>query len=340
MAFRALVDAPGLHHSSRVPALKIFCDARLDAEALERLRAGLAPHELLLAREPGHVLNVNAPDATIAAADVALGQPAVESVLGAPRLRWVHVTSASVTRYDTPAFRSAAAQRGLLLTNSSTVYAEACAEHAFAFLLAQARQLPRALRSRAAGGSPEWTALRGAMARLRGGRVVILGYGAIARRLVELLAPFAMAITAMRRHPRGDEGAPAVAPDDLAPALAVADHVINILPHNAESEHFVSRERLAQMKRGAVFYNIGRGATVDQDALAASLHAGHLAAAWLDVTEPEPLPEGHVLWAAPNCYITPHVAGGYPGELLVLVDHFLDNLRRYENGSPLKDRVM
>jgi len=94
------------------------------------------------------------------------------------------------------------------------------------------------------------------------------------------------------------------------------------------------------MKKGAVLYNIGRGATVDQEALLAALTSGHLAAAWLDVTEPEPLPSGHPLLKVPNFFITPHIAGGHRNELQMLVRHFLKNLPLFLEGAPLQDRVM
>ena len=113
-------------------------------------------------------------------------------------------------RYDTPEFRALVKERGLIVTNSSSVYAAACAEHVFAFMLAQSRMLPQALRSQAANGAPEYFQLRADSVSLRGQSMVILGFGGIATELVKLLAPFEMNITAMRRHPRGDEGFPTV----------------------------------------------------------------------------------------------------------------------------------
>jgi len=324
-----------------MPNLRIFCDSQFNAAALRLLEDGITPHELLVPQRRGDsVLSVAPSDSAIFQADIAFGQPSVETVLKAGRLRWLQITSAGFTRYDTPEFRAAAAARGLIVTNSSSVYAEACAEHVFAFMLAQARQLPLALKTRCAGGSAPWIELRNASGCLKGQQVVILGYGTIAARLVEMLAPFHMKITAMRRHPRGDEGVSTVTPEDLAGALSTADHVINILPDNPASARFVSKERLGQMKRGAIFYNIGRGTTVDQEALAESLQAGRLAAAWLDVTDPEPLPEDHPLWIAPHCFITPHTAGGHQNESGTLVRHFLDNLQRFVDGSPLCDRII
>jgi phosphoglycerate dehydrogenase-like enzyme len=149
-----------------------------------------------------------------------------------------------------------------------------------------------------------------------------------------------MNITAMRRNPRGDEPVATLAPDAIDAPLAAADHVINILPDNPASVNFIDAARLGRMKPGVVLHNIGRGTSVDQDALLAALRSGHVSAAWLDVTDPEPLPAGHPLRAEARCHITPHTAGGHGDESGTLVRHFLANLRRYESGQPLRDRIM
>jgi phosphoglycerate dehydrogenase-like enzyme len=321
--------------------LCIFCDAPLSDSARQLLKQGVASHQLVFPqRAAGSVLAPSEGDPAVSAADVAFGQPEIATVMESERLRWLHLTSAGYTRYDTPHFRSWAQARGVIVTNSSDVYAEACAEHVFAFMLAQARLLPQGLGVRCENGSPVWTRLREGSALLRGQSAVILGFGAIAARLLQLLSPFEMKVIAMRRKPRGDEKVTIVTPDNLRDALAAADHVINILPDNADSAGFISAERLGWMKSGAIFYNIGRGTTVDQQALVEALQTGHLGAAWLDVTDPEPLPEDHPLWKTPNCHITPHTAGGHQNESGTLVRHFLENFRRFLADIPLRDRIM
>ncbi len=320
---------------------RIFCDSPLDATAARLLADGVAPHELIVPqRRPASILAKPEPDPAFELADIAFGQPDLESIARSENLRWIHISTAGFTRYDTPEFRALVAERGIIVSNSSSVYAMACAEHVFAFMLAQSRRLPQALQSHAANGDAEWLRLRGESVSLRGQSLVILGFGGISTQLVKLLAPFEMHITAMRRCPRGDEGFPTITEADLPAALATADHVINILPDNAASQNFIDAARLAQMKPGAVFYNIGRGTTVDQDSLLAALHSGRLAAAWLDVTEPEPLPDNHPLRLEPNCFITPHIAGGHADESGTLVRHFLGNLKCYAEGVPLADRIM
>ena len=324
-----------------ISALCVFCEAPLSDSALQLLEQGIASHELVFPRPAaGAVPARTEPDPALRTADVAFGQPDIVSVLQSEKVRWVQLTSAGYTRYDTADFRSWAKARGVIVTNSSSVYAEACAEHVFAFMLAQARLLPQGLGVRCESGSPEWTELREGSVLLQGQSAVILGFGAIATRLLQLLSPFEMKVIAMRRKPRGDEKVAVVTPNNLRDALVAADHVINILPDNAESVGFISAERLGWMKPGAVFYNIGRGTTVDQQALAEFLHSGHLRAAWLDVTDPEPLPDDHPLWKTPNCHITPHTAGGHQNESATLVRHFLENFRRFLADMPLRDRIM
>ena len=322
-------------------SFRIFVDLAMPPETLALFQAGTAGHELIFPKQLlTSVLAGGETDPQFATADIAFGQPSPEAVAGSTRLQWAHISSSGITRYDTPEFRALAAQKGIPITNSASVYNEACAVHVLSFMLAHARKLPLALKTRTPNGSPVWKALRQTSGTLRGKTVLILGYGAIGRRLAELLRPLEMNVTAYRRTPRGDEGLPVITEEHLTVALGEADHVINILPASVETQHFFHRARFDSIKPGAIFYNIGRGTTVDQGALALVLRSGRLGAAWLDVTEPEPLPEDHPLWAEPNCFITPHTAGGHTDESKTLVRHFLKNLDRFVAGQPLLDRVM
>ena len=144
----------------------------------------------------------------------------------------------------------------------------------------------------------------------------------------------------MRRQSRSERAVRIIAAENISTALAEADHVVNILPENDATLGFVNARRLACCKRGARFYNVGRGTTVDQVALGEALESGRLDAAYLDVTDPEPLPPEHPLWTAKNCFITPHTAGGRHDQDEALVEHFLANLAAFERGAPLTDRVV
>jgi phosphoglycerate dehydrogenase-like enzyme len=321
--------------------LKIFCDLSATEETLSVLKNAVSPHQVVFPAKPAaSVLSKSEPDPALAEADIAFGQPDATSVLQAQRLRWLHISSAGYTRYDTAVFRQAASERNLMVTNSSSVYAEPCAQHVLAFMLSQARNLPQALRAGATGDTSSWLSMRYTSTLLRGQTVLILGFGSIGRHLVDLLRPFGMQISALRRKPATEQGVAMITKEQLPLALASADHIVNLLPASDGSVRFFSSTEFAAMKRGAIFYNIGRGTTVDQDALLAALNSGHVGAAWLDVTEPEPLPPGHPLLNAPNCFITPHVAGGHQDEIQMLIRHFLGNFQRFVRDAPLRDRIM
>ena len=323
-------------------SFKIFVDFTTPPDIREMLQGGTRGHQLVFPLKPvTSVLAKAERDPQFSGVDIAFGQPDLESIAEAANLKWIHVSSSGFTRYDNPKFRAQMAERRIVVTNSAGVYNDACAVHVLSFMLAQERHLPLGLKTRTANGSAEWHALRASSSTLRGQSVLIVGFGAIGRRLAELLQPFEMNVVACRRKARGDEGLPIITPDKLDRALAGGfDHVVNILPDSQESRHFFNAARFAAFKPGAVFYNIGRGTTVEQDALVEALRSGRLKAAWLDVTEPEPLPENHPLWSQPNCFITPHVAGGHCGETKTLVRHFLKNFEHFVRGEPLMDRIM
>ena len=310
----------------------LWCNGGFDGPALDLLQESTAHYNLVLDGKPE----------SLAEADIAFGQPDEMIVLSSPRLQWVHLTSAGYTRYDRDDLRHALQKRGATLTNSSHVFDEPCAQHAFAFMLSLARQLPQALHLQQTDRAWKSGTLRGDSFLLNGQTIVFLGYGAIGRRLAELLQPLNMRVIAVRRSassPGEDNGVEIIGEDKVAEALGQADHVMNILPESPSTRGFVSAERLAQCKPGAFFYNIGRGATVDQAALISFLQSGQIGAAYLDVTTPEPLTPTDPLWSAPNCFITPHSAGGHRGESERLVRHFLKNLAAWESSRALMDRV-
>ncbi|HLK14126.1 MAG TPA: D-2-hydroxyacid dehydrogenase [Fimbriimonadaceae bacterium] len=321
-------------------SLTIWCNAKFDAAAQRELEAGAESHRLVVPETVGGNLSVGGASELLAQADVAFGQPDPGQVVSLKNLRWVHLTSAGYTRYDREDVRAAIASRGARLTNSSGVFDDPCAQHLLALMLAHARRLSEAFAAQAEG--PEWIydRLRGRCRILEGDAVLILGYGAIARRLVELLAPFNLRVIAVRQHVKGDEAIPVYPAGEVLRLLPEADHVVNVLPSSATADGLVDAEFLAAIKPGAAFYNVGRGTTVNQPALISALESGQVDAAYLDVTDPEPLPSDHPLWRAPNCFITPHIAGGHQDEDSHMVRHFLANLRRFERGEPLVDVVM
>jgi phosphoglycerate dehydrogenase-like enzyme len=149
-----------------------------------------------------------------------------------------------------------------------------------------------------------------------------------------------MKLIGARRNPTGKESIPIIPIQQIDTYLPLADHVINLLPANDSTVGFFDALRLGRLRSDAYFYNIGRGATVDQSALSGLLHAGHIAGAYLDVMTPEPLPPNDLLWNAPNCFLTPHTAGGFRGEMIRLVEHFLESLSRFTAEQNLVNQVI
>ena len=319
----------------------IWCNAKFPADAHELLLAGTAHHHLIFSQNlQASNLSAGRPDPALNDADLVFGQPDPELILSTPKLRWVHLNSAGYERYDRLDLRQAFHTRNAQVTNSSMVYEEPCAEHIVSMMFALARHLPVALDHQRTDHAWLWAPIRADSRLLLNQSVLILGYGAIARRVIQILTPLRMKLMAIRRSPRGDEPIPTFPETQIDQLLQQADHVLNILPGGASTQNFVNAHRISKMKPTAIFYNIGRGGTVDQDALLAALQQRRIAAAYLDVTSPEPLPLDHPLWTLPNCFITPHTAGGHHDEHQRLVQHFLDNLKLFEHVKPLNDRVV
>lgn len=322
-------------------SLTIWCNAKFSEADTRLLVEGTRGHNLVFsANASASVLVAGQADPALVGADVAFGQPDAAQCLALPKLRWVEVTTAGYTRYDTPEFQETFRARGSIFSNVSQVFADPCAQHVLAMMLALGRQLLPSHKDQLTDHAWHYAQRRYDSRLLTGQTVVMLGFGAIGRRLAELLAPFGMKLIAVRRQTRSERGVRIIPEEAISSALAEADHVVNILPDNASTRNYVNARRLACVKPGARFYNVGRGTTVDQRALLEALRSGRLGAAYLDVFDVEPLPVDDALWTAPNCWITPHTAGGRSDQDEAIVKHFLANLAAFESGGAMVDRVV
>ncbi len=183
---------------------------------------------------------------------------------------------------------------------------------------------------------------------LEGATVGIIGYGAIGAEIARFCDAFGARVVGIRRRASGDGTPPANAPASVAlvwpperlyDVLAESDYVILAVPLTDETYQLIGAEELAAMKPGAALINIARGDVVDWDAQVAALESGQLRASYTDVTTPEPLPDGHSLWSAPNLFITPHNSGLQPNYFGKAARRFAENLRRFLNDEPLQDVV-
>ena len=248
----------------------------------------------------------------------------IEEVLH-PGIRWVQLGSAGIEGW----IDGGSVDRHRQWTSAAGAYADSVAEHVVALALAGIRRLPHYARLRT------WAAEDGGM--LRGRTVGIVGAGGIGRALIALLAPFGVRTIALTRSGHAVAGADrSVASDALPELLAASDVVVLATPLTPATHHLLDADALARMRADAVLINVGRGALVDTDALVAALTAGHLAGALLDVTDPEPLPDGHPLWELPNVLITPHVANTPATLQPALVALVTENVRRFAAGEDLR----
>jgi phosphoglycerate dehydrogenase-like enzyme len=217
-----------------------------------------------------------------------------------PGIGWVQLPFAGV---DAFAEVLAAEDRpGLVWTSAKGAYAQPVAEHALVLSLALLRVLPKRLRARSWATEPEGRSLYGL-------DVVIVGAGGIALELLRLLQPFGAQVTVVRRSDTPVDGAArTLTTDRLGEVLPSADLVVVAAALTGGTRHLFGAEEFAAMKPTAYLVNIARGGLVDTDALLDALRSGEIAGAGLDVTDPEPLPEGHPLWDEPGVIITPHQA--------------------------------
>lgn len=248
-----------------------------------------------------------------------------------PQLQWVQLPWAGVD-----AFRDLLVRRdrpNLVFTSAKGCYAQPVAEHALVLTQALLRYLPK--RARATTWDSTFLGIS-----LYNKRVVIIGAGGIAREIIRLLGPYDTHNTIVRRQATPVPGAHVTTTvDQLDTVLLDADVVIVAAALTGETRHLIGERQLALMKSTAALVNIARGALVDADALVATLERGHLVGAATDVTDPEPLPDGHPLWTAPNMLITPHMADTPEMTGPLLAERVRRNVAAYLAGEPLEGVV-
>lgn len=218
---------------------------------------------------------------------------------------------------------------GVTLCNAGGVHDASTAELAVALMLASLRGVPGFTRAQDRG---EWSS--GFHPALADKSVLIVGYGSIGKAVESRLSGFEVDVARVARHARA--GVSAV--DELPNLLPRADVVVLTVPLTDETHRLVDGAFLDRMREGALLVNVARGKVVDTDALLAALRAGRVTAA-LDVTDPEPLPPDHPLWAAPGCLISPHVGGptsAFEPRARRLV---ADQIARFARGEPLRHVV-
>jgi D-3-phosphoglycerate dehydrogenase len=241
-----------------------------------------------------------------------------------PDVRWVQLGAAGIETW----FDAGLMTRDVVWTAAKGVYAKPIAEHILALILASARGLPERARART------WGPTGGRL--VAGTTVGVVGAGGIGSELIGLLSPLAVRTIALTRNARTVPKADiSVGPRELPSLLAQSDFVVLAAALTVETAGMISAESLAQMRSDAWLINVARGGLVDTEALVTALEAGTIGGAALDVTDPEPLPDDHILWALPNVLITPHVACTPALGVRFLAERVQANVRRFGQGTEL-----
>ncbi|MEM7278596.1 MAG: D-2-hydroxyacid dehydrogenase [Pseudomonadota bacterium] len=269
-------------------------------------------------------------------ADVYLGwcRPGLASI---DELDYVHIFSAGL---DGCTRDPALVNSELIGSNSAKAASETIAEHAIAMTLALGRNLHgyRDLQAKA-NWDRNW--FSGSANSVNGKTMLVLGLGGIGSQTAKRAHALGMRVVATRNSRReGPEYVSYVGLSDEALKLAAeADVVVNALPATDKTRGSINAEFFEAMKPSAFYVSVGRGTTTDTDALVRALNTGEISAAALDVTDPEPLPSDHALWALPNVIITPHMAGMSDLSRATTQALARENLRRYVAGEPLLNKV-
>lgn len=326
--------------------LDVLVTMRFDHRQLDRLRAV----------SPDIRVRQAAPDAAdYRAVDVLYAGTPPRDLSRAPALKWVQLHMAGI---DALAQHPLYTESTLPLTTTSGVHGAAIAEYAVTVLLALAHRVPRMVEWQRRGGWPpderRWELF--VPTEVRGATLGVIGYGSIGREVARIAkSAFGMRVLAIKRDPsrRADDGycQPGtgdpdgrlpdewLGPDGLDSVLARSDVVVLCVPLTGETRGLMDARAFARMRPSAYFINVGRGASVDEAALARALGEGRLAGAAVDVFAEEPPPAGHPLYALDNVIVSPHVSGFLPSYDEKCSVLFAENLRRYLAGQPLLNLV-
>ena len=290
-------------------------------------------------------------DARLSDADVARGEIAFFSqdlnphhsrqffsaVRKGPNIQWLHVFNIGV---DHPIYTEML-ERGVRVTTSAGTTAQPISQTALTGMLMLSRGFPHWIKAQA---ERRWDPVRLHLSPrdLPGQTVVIYGMGAIGAEFARLAKALGMRVIGVRRSPRkpDDPVDEMHTPDQIDKLLPRADWLMLCSPLTADTRRLMSAQRLALLPKGAYVLNVSRGEVIDEAAMIESLKSSHLAGAYLDVFEQEPLPADSPLWDLPNVIITPHNSTSSNGNERRVFDCFLRILEQWKMGTPLTNEVL
>lgn len=331
----------------------------LEAELVEAIRAAhpavtvlyepeLLPSERFPADHAGDPAFVRTPEQeahyweVLNSADVLYGFPnespaGLATIASSQKLQWIQAMAAGAGGAVKAANLSPADLQRITVTSSAGVHALPLAEFA---IMGALNGLKRTAELAADQSAKHWPELRTPTRLASGSTVVITGLGEIGLETARLARALGMRVSGTKRTVAPIEGIDKVTDTDGLPELvATADIVINTLPGTPYTEKMINAEIFNAMKPGTVLVNVGRGTVVDEDALLSALNNGQISYACLDVFAVEPLPATSPLWEHPRVMVSPHTSALSAAENRLIVERFIDNLRRFQTGEPLLHTV-
>ncbi len=269
--------------------------------------------------------------ATVGWFDIGHRDDFADAVRNATDLKWLFTKLAGVDGLPLEEL----AARKIIFTNCPGLAAPTVSEYVLLGMLSIAKGYREIIKAEM---KHEWLTIPPGKVELMGSSALIVGYGSIGRMIEERLKAFGVTVTVVRRTPVSGEHA--LGPTQWRARLGEFDWIILTAPATTETTRMIGAAELSAMKKTAVLVNVARGSLVDQDALVKALVQRDIAAAFLDVTEPEPLPADHPLWSLENAHITMHLSGrSRTHEMPLTAKRFLENLHLYCEGKPLLYQV-
>ncbi len=323
----------------RTLALLALSAAALSAQTVKILAWNMSPAEVRdyqAVTDRARIVPVNKENVMqeLADADAFIGEITPQMVRAGQKLRWVQLRSAGVERVLHMSGGNDLRDSKIVLTNNQVVQGPEIADHAMAMLLALTRNIPKFIEMRKGG---KWVADRNNLLELNGRTAVVIGVGGIGFNIA--LRAWAHGMRVIGVDPDDKPMSPFVSryvkPDQLDEVLPEADVVFISAPHTQMSHRMMGPKQFDLMKKDSFFIAVSRGAIYDLPSLVKALDSRKLAGAGVDVTDPEPLPEGNALWKFDNAIVTPHIAGRSDKDNARMNDTVKANIKRFVEGKPL-----
>ncbi len=308
--------------------MNVLIHRTLTQEAVSRFEAEFSHHDIRVidAAEP---IEPHLPWAEILLAN----PPADHTLKQAGQLRWVQLLSSGFDGYTS--FKDASFK----VTTAHGLHAFTIAQHVLMMMMILERRQPFFSKRQS---ERIWDRLARLPGLLKGQTLGLVGYGAIASALVNLVRPLGLVVKAVTKRPAlkpPDNAVSIAGMEGLDELLSTSDHIVITLPSTPETRGLIDPSRIGAIKCGAYLHNVARGDLVETAAIVDALRSGHLGGASLDVFENEPLSADSPLWNLENCIVTPHIAGHHKNLDTDLLVFFADNLRRFDQKQPLANEA-